>query len=182
MQILDSISSEPLSILKGRHVLVDTNFLIDGFHYPDIFWELINDLRKKDSILFTISAVKYEFMRGSKSIGNYKKKIDYFQKVIETVHPIGKQEVDIVENLTRALLKQSASISYIDCLLFATVIGITSPVYLLTSDQSDVPLSIFDIKATVGIDIEDRNCIYAFYVFNREKYKHVLESLLSGEL
>lgn len=179
MQILDLTSSEPLSLLKNQHILVDTNFLIDGYHYPDIFWDLINNLKTKNCILFTIDAVKYEFMRGSQNINNYKKKIDYFQQVIERVHPIGIKEVEIVENLTRALLKQSASTSYIDCLLFATVIRHTSPVYLLTSDQSDIPLSIFDMKSTVGIDIGDRNRLFGFYSFNKDNYRRVLENLLT---
>lgn len=180
MQILDLTSSEPLVALRDKNILVDTNFLIDGYHYPDIFWDIISGLKSKGCTLFTIDAVKYEFMRGSQTIQNYKKKIDFFQKVIDDVRPIGKRETEIVDNLTRSLLKQSAGTSYIDSLLFATCIRYDSPIYLLTSDQSDVPLSIFDMKAAIGIDIGDRSCLFAFYLYNKAKHKQILESLLTG--
>jgi len=187
MQILTAITSKELSLAQNHHILIDTTFLIDAFHYPSQFQEIIDTFHQSNTILTTIDAVKYEFVKGSGSIEKYRKKMEYYSSIINATIPITPPVIDQMHTLASILLKRAGSVSTTDILLLATLMiyshadGKGKTMYLLSKDRSDIPISLFPIETSMAIDTNDNNCVYSFYFFNTEEYKNILEKRIREE-
>lgn len=174
IQILLSNQYKELKDLPKKHLLIDTNFLIDAAKYLTQFNELLKTFKDCGFTLVSIQSTLIEFAKGSKSIEDYSKKIQYYNSIIDTVLPLEKQIIDNVENITRVLLKKGGQLSYADCLLLGTTMKYKESLYLLTRDRSDVPISIFSVIASLLIETQDNNCIFSIYEYNEELYEDAL--------
>lgn len=167
-----------LSPLKRKHILVDTNFLIDASHNEECFSSIINSLIKNECTLVTIDGVYHEFIRGRKSIEDYKKMINFYENIIDREIPYEKSIKENANTLTKVLLKRSSQISYVDILLLATLMKYQSSMYLLSKDKSDIPIFLFPVKATIPIDSGETNYFYSIYSFDEKNYQKQLEMLV----
>lgn len=167
-----------LSSLKRKHILVDTNFLIDASKNQECFSFIINSLKKNECALVTIDGVYHEFICGRKSLEDYKKMINFYERIIDSEIPFEKSIKENANTLTKVLLKRSAQISYTDILLLATLMKYHSNMYLLSKDKSDIPVFLFPIKAIIPIDSGETNYFYSIYSFDQTNYEKKLEQLL----
>jgi len=174
IQILLSSPIKELASLPKKHLLVDTNFLIDAFRFPLQFKELIENLRLNGFIFVSIEATLVEFAKGSKSVVDYSKKVAYYSSIIESTLPLDKQIHNNVSNIIKILLKKGGQLNYVDCLLLGTTMKYQNSLYLFTKDRSDVPISLFNTMATIMIETEDNNCAFSIYEFNEEIYMDML--------
>lgn len=174
IQILLSSSIKELANFPKKHLLVDTNFLIDAFRFPVQFKELIESLKLNSFIFVSIEATLVEFAKGSKSVVDYSKKVAYYSSIIESTLPLDPQIHNNVSNIIKILLKKGGQLNYADCLLLGTTMKYKDSLYLFTKDRSDVPISLFNAMATVMIETEDNNCAFSIYEFNEDVYKDML--------
>lgn len=173
INILLSSSDISLKDLSKKHLLIDTNFLIDAFRFPTQFKLLIESL-KNDFTLVSIEATLVEFTKGSKSIVDFSKKVNYYSKIIQITLPLDMQIHNNVANIIKVLLKKGGQLNYVDCLLLGTTMKYKDSLYLFTKDRSDVPISLFNTVATVIVETADNNCAFSIYEFNEETYKNML--------
>lgn len=174
IQVLLSNPYRKLSDLTKKHLLIDTNFLIDAFHFPSQFKELIENLKDKAFTFVSIEATLVEFAKGSKSIEDYSKKIEYYSSIIESTLPLDPQIHENVSNIAKVLLKRGGQLDYVDCLLLGTTMKYKDSLYLLTKDRSDVPISLFNAVVTILIETQENNCAFSMYEFAEETYKNLL--------
>lgn len=177
VHILQNDNKINFSSLSKKHLLIDTNYLIDSSRYQKEFDELTQCIKNVDCTLTSIDAVFYEFTKGSKSLEDYKKKVSYYKTIIGYTLSIDQKILDNVNNLSRTLLKKSGQISYTDSLLLATLMKYQDSIYLLTSDRSDVPCSIFPIKLNIYVETIERNCLFSVYGYSLENYAKALLDL-----
>jgi rRNA-processing protein FCF1 len=176
--LIERDSKQLLSALLQKHILIDTNFLIDANRNKQIFSELIESFKNNGCPLVTINGVYHEFIKGRKSLNDYKLIFDYYQKIIDYEIPFDSSIKENANTLIKVLLKRSSQISYTDILLLATLMKYNKNMYLLSKDRSDIPLFIFPIKATIPLDTGETNCFYSLYSFNQTNYEKELERLL----
>jgi len=167
-----------LSSLKRKHILVDTNFLIDAIRNQECFSFIINSLKQNECALVAMDGVYHEFICGRKSLEDYKKMINFYERIIDSEIPFEKSIKENANTLTKVLLKRSAQISYTDILLLATLMKYHSNMYLLSKDKSDIPVFLFPIKAIIPIDSGETNYFYSIYSFDQVSYEKELEQLL----
>lgn len=173
IQILLSNPYTSLSDLPKKHLLIDTNFLIDAFRSPAQFKELIN-LKLNDFTLVSIEATLVEFAKGSRSLVDYRKKVEYYSSIIKIKLPLDMQIHNNVVNIIKVLLKKGGQLNYVYCLLLGTTMKYKGSLYLFTKDRSDIPISLFNTVTTVIVETEDNNCAFSIYEFNEETYKSML--------
>lgn len=178
LQFLHSNDNLKLSELQKKHLLIDTNFLIDAARYTAQFKELMETLKNSGFTLVSIDATLVEFVKGSKSIEDYSKKVAFYKSIIAQIMPFDPTIRDHVSDITRVLLKKGGQLSYADCLLLGAVMKYESSLYLLTKDRSDIPVSIFNPIASVIIETLDNNCTFNIYEYNEKAYKELLISLV----
>lgn len=173
INVLLSSSGVSLKDLSKKHLLIDTNFLIDAFRFPNQFKALIESL-KNDFTLVSIEATLVEFTKGSKSIVDFSKKVNYYSKIIQSILPLDPKIHNNVSSIIKILLKKGGQLNYVDCLLLGTTMKYKESLYLFTKDTSDVPISLFNTVATVIVETEDNNCAFSIYEFNENAYKKLL--------
>lgn len=176
--ILLSDSDKKLSNLPKKHLLIDTNFLIDAFRFPSQFNDLLEELKDSGFTLVSIEATLVEFAKGSQSIEAYSKKAEYYNSLIEMVLPLDSKLHENVSDITRACLKKGGQLSYTDYLLLAATMKYKDNIYFLTKDKSDVPISIFNPVASIMIETNENNCHFSLYEYNEKAYQELLTSLV----
>ncbi len=174
IQILLSDSDKKLSDLPKKHLLIDTNFLIDAVRYVPQFKTLLQQLETYGFTLISIEATLVEFAKGSKSIEDYSKKIEHYEKIIQTVLPLDPKIHENVSNIIRVLLKKGGQLSYVDCLLLGTTMKYKESVYFLTKDRSDIPISVFNPVASIMVETQDNNCTFYLYEYSEKNYEELL--------
>jgi len=167
-----------LSALRQKHILIDTNFLIDVNRNKNIFSNLIESLKNNNCTLVTINGVYHEFIKGRKSLEDYITMFDYYQKIIDYELPFDPSVKENADTLIKVLLKRSSQISYTDILLLATLMKYHQNMYLLSKDKSDIPLFLFPVIATIPINSGETNYFYSIYSFNQINYEKELEKIL----
>lgn len=181
IQILLSNSTLDLSVLKNKFLLVDTSFLIDAFNYKENYKQLFELFNKFEINLISIDAVFYEFTKGTKSIIDYKKKVSYFNDFIHQIIPLDFSINDGVKNLSKALLKRSKDLSFVDSLLLSTLMKYSkSGMFLLSKDRSDISVELFPIVLNIAVETLDNNCMFSVYSYNEDSYFSKLQELLKS--
>ncbi len=167
-----------LSSLKKVHLLIDTNFLIDSIKNRDLYKQIFDEFKKNECTLVSIDAVFYEFTRGTRSLEEYKKKVDFYSILIHSTLPTNKLTNENVSNLNKVLLKRAEHLSYIDALLLGTLMLYDSEIYLLTKDRSDISTDLFPIKLSFIIENDDSNRFFSIYDFDKKNYLTKLEKFV----
>lgn len=179
IQTLVSNPSNNLATLPKKHLLIDTNFLIDAFKYPTQFNELSTIFKAYEFTLVGIQATLIEFVKGSKSLEDHAKKVKYYKSIINSILPLEPQIHTNVDNITRVILKKGGQLSYVDCLLLGTTMKYKDSLYFLTKDRSDIPISLFPVVATIMIETPDNNCTFCLYEYNEKEYENLLKQRLT---
>lgn len=183
VQFLHSNYQGCLDILKNQHLLIDTNFLIDAINYPKAFNNVILELQSIDSAFVSNKAVQYEFVKGSRSLEEYKKFTEFYDNIIQFSLKIDLNIEENVFNLSKILLKRARYLSYVDITLLSTLMKYCeSGLYLLSKDRSDIVTSLFSVKVNLIIDTGDNNCFYSIYSFDKKQYSSKLNALIKTNL
>lgn len=179
IQFLHSDTDNTSSNLINKHILIDTNFIIDAHRHKDIFKELLSMFDKYQCTLVSINAVLYEFTKGRDNQGDYEKLVQFYSSIIKSNLPIDHRIYENISSLSQVLRKRAQQLSYTDILLLSTLMRyVNSDMYLLSRDRSDIPTYLFPIKQVIALDTGQGNCFYSLYTFDKDVYAETLEKLL----
>lgn len=132
-----------LLAIKGKHLLLDTNFFIDASNHKGSFKNLVKTFLENDATLVSIEPVLTEFLKGSPSEDKYKIKAEYFEEIVSSFLPITKDVFDNARELTRMYKEEGKGVSIVDLLLGATLMKYQRNLCLITKDIKDFPTNIF---------------------------------------
>ncbi len=186
-----NLSATPSLIdkLADSFLVIDTCVLIDAIKTDD-FRELIEKAKDKDCELFSIRAVKHEFLRGSHTIKEYSDYQDFLNKMeISFISDI-EHKLDTEAGKTFALVFNqyyrnkhlNKQPSYVDMLLLFTTYyyaRTVSNVRLLTANHHDVP-GFFKRTSIVVFETNNEIRTEALYEFDSDRFSSRLDLLLQS--
>ena len=133
-------------IIKGNHLLLDTNVFIDAFHHPGEFAKLFNELKDNNITVVTIDVVVIEFLKGASEIKKLEEKKKYVEKIIDAVLPIDKEIIDNVNKLLDIYKIEAKDVSIVDLLLGGVLVKYGKNIFLMTRDIKDFPGNIYRLE------------------------------------
>lgn len=171
-----------ISDLKNSSIFIDSTALIDA-NKSDSFLSLLTDIASSGCAFYTIPSVVYEYTRTANTLSGYNERIDFLKTLGVTIFNrveelIEKQSRVFLVAYNGEFLKENGGPSYTDSLLctMAYKHRISEP-YILTANHKDIPLSIFDRKELITIDIKGKFQIEALYQFSESNFSKVLDRL-----
>lgn len=166
-----------LTDLTNSDLFFDTNTFIGAISFPEIFENLIKELKNAGCSYLTIPSVVFEFTRGTQSIQNFNKRAKFITD-LSVVYPI-ERYLDGLEDLTVVLQKIQGHISYTDFLLLACLYKFPKS-FLMSVNHQDCPLDILDRKFVITVDTDKDIKNYGIYQFSMEKFNKAAASILKG--
>lgn len=167
--------------LSDYSVFVDSTALIDASK-SEPFLKLLTGIAGSSCTLYTVPSVVYEYTRTANTLEGYKKRLEFIKRlgivVFNRVEELIENESQIFLAAYNSQFKDNGSPSYTDSLLCMMAYKHrASKPFILTANHKDMPLSIFDRKELVTIDIKGKFQIEAFYQFSDSKFSRVLDKL-----
>lgn len=159
-------------LLSRKHILLDTNVIIDAYQSPIAFQELFQHFEQAPCALTISWQVRFELFRKAYD-QNYR---DRLQEFIDSlgifILPSGMEKDFYPDALAIANVYAKKSIkapSFVDCMIAAHIKRHASDLFLLTRNHSDFPLFLFDRKATWAIDNDKDVIALGLYEFSIQK-------------
>lgn len=166
-----------LSELAHSDLFLDTNTFIGAISFPELFEELIKQLKDNGCAYVTIPSVVFEFTRGTESIQDFNKRAEFIAS-LSSIYPI-ERHLDDLEDLTVVLQKIQGHTSYTDFLLIACLYKFSKS-FLISANHKDCPLDILDRKFVITVDTDKDIKNYGIYQFSMDKFNKAAESILKG--
>jgi hypothetical protein len=150
------IDTESVGVLRSKHLLLDTNFIIDSVIFPEEAVELIAQLRNLDCDLITTRSVIIEFLGGTANKEYLAAKVQHleiiFGKALEEAasFPVDKNfpSSDDFINFSRQCKKFGTT----DFELFLTLKKYkTSSLLLITRNHLDFTNKLFDREGFITL-------------------------------
>lgn len=134
-----------LSIIRDKHVLLDTNIFIDAFSYPTEFANFFDKLKGDgcNATLVTLDVVLLEFLKGSAVESKLIAKKEFINNIVEVYLPITHDYTSLAEDLLKVYKIEGKDLSITDLFLGSTLYKYKNSICLLTRDLSDFPANIF---------------------------------------
>ena len=162
-------------VINHRHLLLDTNFLIEAYHHPDVYADLNSFFSDNEAVLTTINSVIVEFLIGNRSLRELKLKQLFLESMIEIILPTTQ---DINDNLIEKIVpfyKENKSRSTItDLYLAATCVKYGQNILLVTKNHKDFLPTVFELEGLIPIETDLIYDIYGVYSFSESKVATVL--------
>jgi hypothetical protein len=164
--------------------LLDSTTFINASK-SDEFLSLLTDIVSAGCIFTTIPSVVYEFSRGSRTVDEYNRYLQFINGFGTTVFKRIEESIDdemrvflVAYNKAFANRKDKKKPSYTDSLLCATAYKFrNSKLRLVTANHKDIPESIFDRTELITIDVNGELRNEAIYNFSPVKFGQVLSQL-----
>lgn len=157
-------------ILRGKHLLFDTNVFIDSFNFnkPKEYITFFNDLKENDTTLITIEGVVHEFLKGSKNAEAYKAKEEYIKDIIDLELPF-RENREKINELIKLYGADGGSMQMIDYYLGATLLQYKANLFLMTRDIKDFSQTIFSLKSTISVPTGKTIFTYGIYTYEEHE-------------
>ncbi len=139
------------SIVKDKHLLLDTSIFIDSFINPEQFGLFFNELKNSGCILVTIDAIIVEFIKGVQDSQKFQEKELWVSKIIDSKLSVDAYVWEKVINLLKEYKDDGKSASVADLLLAAILAKYSGSVFLLTKNLSDFPSNIFNLETYLNL-------------------------------
>lgn len=161
-------------------VFLDTNVFIDAYNNPELFRKEFDNLKDNGHVLLTLNTVALEFLKGSRSIQEYKKKQEFMNNIIEMIFSFTKDAEDMALKLAIIFQSPGGNTAITDFYLGAILMKFQSlgSSCVLTKNHKDFPTTIFDRLSLLTIQGEKDVQVFGYYKFNRSKYSEILEKIL----
>lgn len=159
-------STNFISVIKNKYLLLDTNVFIDTLLNPHSFFDFLNDLKKQQVTLSTIDMVKMEFLKGAPDEQKYIEKTSLMNSIIDNTIAATP---DINENIFTLLKKyrlDGKASSLTDLYLGAYLMKYGKNLFLLTRNTTDFPQNIFEVKSIVNVTYSKGIHTYGLYQYS----------------
>ncbi len=170
--------------LKGEHLLIDTNLLINISKYSkhgyfDAFLKQLEFLKIKSVVE---EGILFEFRRGSRTKKHLDAKDEFLAYLLGgeknqiVLQSYGSKEIfekaqELSVLYNNKDIRLANQISFVDCLVAAQLMKFGDRLFLATLDNKDYPLFIFDRIKLLAIDAEEEIINIGIYAFNKDKYE-----------
>jgi rRNA-processing protein FCF1 len=172
-----------MEIIKNKHILLDTNILINSAKYQTEF-EVFFDELKQNNISPTIdNAIKLEFLRSANTQRNLSIKINYLNLLLGNDEkrldlPITEDtliDARRISNLYYFLNLKKQKISFVDSIISAQLKKYSSNLFFATINNQDFPLQIFDRLFVTNVDANSELFTIGIYAFSEKKYNIIVD-------
>lgn len=154
-----------LSILKNKHLLLDTNVFIDAFASPSEYGVFFNSLKENNTTLVTIKLVLIEFLKGAPTKEKQFEKRKFIDNIVDAYLPSQPDFTEDVLTILNKLGIESKASSLTDLVLGANLLRYKTGLFLLTKDLSDFPTNVFE--RITYITVLKPKTIQSFGVYNK---------------
>lgn len=156
---------ELVSKLKDSYLILDANVFFHAIN-NESFYKLLKDLGKEGCVFLTIQPAIFEFTRGAKSV----REVNYFLDFINNLKVVVARDIDKEASKEKAftliLHKECKKLSYADSLLLLLLhkyAHIEDKVFLMSSNSSDVPTTLFDRTDILALEYKEGVQVQALY-------------------
>lgn len=154
-----------LSLLKDKHILLDTNILIDSLTKPRLFKSFFNELRENGVTITSIDPVAIEFLQGASDKKRYGEKKEILSQIIDAFIPINKDIFNNVYKLIEAYGIDGKGTDMTDFLLGAALVQYPERLFLFTKNTGDFPLSVFNLVSVINFPTIKSIQTYGIYKY-----------------
>ncbi len=175
-------TSSSASFLIEKNILLDTCFIAKFKDNKFYFKDLLFLFNEKNCATTTHSFIENEFLRGSSTNSYIKEKKEFLNRFnffnLKITEEIIKNSI-LISNIYSNKNILNNQISIIDCVNAAFLMQYSKNLFLVTLDNKDYPIFIFDRIYIYTIDVgkEIFNC--GFYRFNIKKFEKAKSEFLS---
>lgn len=169
------------NILKDKHLLLDTNVLIDSFNFdrPLDYAVFFKKLKENNTTLTTIEGVVFEFIKGSKNDKVYSEKIEHLEEIIDVMIPPHKDDSKNIRKLIKLAGSDGGGIDMVDYYLGANILKYNmslNNLFLMTRNVKDFPQHIFSLVSTVSFSSVKTIFTYGIYTYQNQIKTTEIES------
>ncbi len=170
---------------KNKHILLDTNILINAAKYKEYFKSFFEELADNEVQSVIDYGIKFEFLRSSNTQERREDKKRYLDLIL------GKDRMELLVNseiidsaielaniYSRKIKGADKQFSFTDCVIAAQMKRYQKSLYLATLDNNDFPLYIFNRVDIYTIDTENEILNIGIYSFNDSKYQRCKREFL----
>jgi predicted nucleic acid-binding protein len=166
--------------LQNKYAILDTNVLIYGATYSEKFAPFFNVLEQYHVKSITSDAIIFEFLRGAQVREHLEVKIRYLKLLLGehiTKLPINPEIFETARKISNIYSNKDISttkqISIVDCIIAAQLKKYNESreqLFLITTDNKDYPLSIFDRIGIYTIDADKEILNLGIYCWSAANY------------
>lgn len=164
------------TLLKNKHILVDTCVLSELFKNPTQFTDLLTIFEDVQCVLCVNGQIYLEFIRIARN-KDEKEKVEYFLKTKFFELPDSEGKVlGIAKDLYPLYsfcgsIANKGQVSTVDAINAAFLKKFNKNLYLITLDNNDYPLEFLDRIHVGAIDIGKKILTWGIYGFNKDKHE-----------
>lgn len=158
------------SLLRGKHLLLDTNVFIDSFNFdrPVDYIKFFNNLKDNDTTLATIDGVVLEFLKGSKNEEVFNRKKEHLDDITDIILPTQRDDSEKIKELIRLYQSDGGGIEIVDYYLGANLLRYRKNLCLMTRNTRDFPQNIFSLISTISFSSFKTIFTYGIYTYDHE--------------
>lgn len=168
--------------LKNKHILLDTNILINAAKYKEHFKSFFEELADNEVQSVIDYGIKFEFLRSSNTQERREDKKRYLDLILgkdrmELFVDSGMIDsaIELANIYSRKIKGANKQFSFTDCVIAAQMKKYQKSLYLATLDNDDFPLCIFDRVEIYTIDTNDKILNIGIYLFNKLKFQKCIK-------
>jgi predicted nucleic acid-binding protein len=168
--------------LKHKHILLDTNILINAAKCKDGFAPFFKILSHNDVQSVIDYGIKFEFLRTSNTEERREIKNRYLDLILGKNRmelfvnsEIIDSAIEIANIYSRKTKNANKQFSFTDCTIVAQMKKYQSSLYLATLDNNDFPIYLMDRIYTHTIDNKQEILNVGIYSFSESKYQQCIE-------
>lgn len=165
-------------MVKQKHVLLDTNIIINSSIAPEEYGNFFAYLKEYNYTPLTNEFIRIEYLSESESYSSYKEKLEYFaaimgghmKEVLEL--PVDRQTIQSAEYIGLLYTnKRKKGIGHIDKIIAAQLKKYGSNLWLATENHKDFPQLLFNRDGVHCVEIGDEVKTIGLYQFSPTKYE-----------
>lgn len=157
-----------LSIIKEKHILLDTTVFIDAFLNPVDFIQFLEKLKINHATLVTIDVVAIEFLKGAQDKKKFEEKKKHVEEIIDTYLPVTNKIIKDAIELTNMYHLDGKSVNATDFTLGAVLMSYPENIFLMTRNTNDFPTNIYNLVTCFNIVHRKGIFAYGLYEFKKD--------------
>lgn len=160
------ISPNLTTLLKDKHLLLDTNVFIDASFHLTFFTKLFTDLTSCGTTLVTSDLVKSEFLKGAPDNSAYSTKELFLNRFAKFTLPTDQEVIKNIDYLIKEYKLDGQNVSIVDLSLGGLLKKYGDNLLLMTKNVNDFPIRIFKLVGVINFPKDKGIYSYGVYSIN----------------
>lgn len=155
-----------LSIIRDKHILIDTNVLIDASIRPTEMLRFINKIKSEGATVCSTTFIEGEFLRGSQNSTKYDDKKTLINTLVDVRLPISPNTLKNFEKLIKMYGEFGKGVELVDFTLGALLMDYPEKLFLFTKNTTDFHTDVFDLVSVVSFPNKKSLATFGIYTFS----------------